>query len=411
LGVTVTYDAFLDSVRIEGPDGKADRYLDDAALNALWLTVDERCGFLPVKNFFQDVVENEAHKRSFHPVREYLAGLTWDGKLRIDNWLTTYLGAAETPYTRAVGRLCLVAAVRRIRQPGCKFDEMVILESGQGFDKSSALATLAAQAEWFSDDVSLNLKGKEAIEQLAGKWIVEVPELKGMRRGESENHKSFLSRQIDRGRQAYGRRRSEVPRQCVFIGTTNHERYLKDSTGNRRYWPVAVVKFDIQMLRRDRNQLWAEAAAAESGGESIRLDPSLYAAAAAEQELRREGDAWEDVLRDAFMDEDGNDINGRVRAEDVWRIIGVIKENRDGLRNARLGDAMRLLGWERMKNPQRRYRKRCCAYVRGDKRARKLWLLVKFDQSNGGYVVSVEDGNKANENLDQDEFDMDGVPF
>jgi hypothetical protein len=148
--------------------------------------------------------------------------------------------------------------------------------SPQGLDKSSALAVLAGNGEWFTDSLPLGADDKKVIETLKGRWIVEAAELQGLRKGDVEHLKAFLSRRIDRGRPAYGRLPIEAPRQCVIIGTTNSERYLRDSTGNRRFWPVRVARFDLDALRRDHDQIWAEAAAIEAKGESIRLDPRLY---------------------------------------------------------------------------------------------------------------------------------------
>ena len=139
------------------------------------------------------------------PVFDYLDAL-WDGKPRVDRWLTTYAGAEDSEYVRAVGALMLIAGVRRIRKPGCKFDEMLVLEQpNQGTDKSSALAVLAVNDDWFCDDLPLNTDSKGVIEALRGRWIIEVAELSGMRKAEVEHVKSLLSRRIDRARMAYGR--------------------------------------------------------------------------------------------------------------------------------------------------------------------------------------------------------------
>jgi predicted P-loop ATPase len=210
-------------------------------------------------------------------VRAYLDGLHWDGVPRIDRWLKTYGGAKDNKFIRAVGRLALIAAVRRIRQPGCVVDEMpVLVDERPGSDKSSALRALCPDPAWFTDSLPLGGGDKEAIERLVGKWIVEASEPAGLRRGDIERMKAFLSRQVDPARRAYGRFRTEVPRQCVFFGTTNEPVFLKDSE-NRRYWPVRAGRFDAAAIARDRDQLWAEAAAAEAKGESIRLDPEALA--------------------------------------------------------------------------------------------------------------------------------------
>ena len=240
LNVTLRYDLFADHALMYGlPD--LGPVLDDAAMTRLRLTIESRWRFLPGKDIFYDVVGDMARLNSFHPVREYLDGLSWDGVPRLDKWLTTYGGAEDTKYTNAVGSLLCIAAVRRVRQPGCKFDEMVVLESPtQGTEKSTTLATLAVYPSWFSDDLPLNIKGKEVIEALRGRWIMEAAELSGMSKSTIEHLKAFLSRQVDRARMAWGHIPAEVPRECVIVGTTNHEVYLKDTTGNRRYWPVRV---------------------------------------------------------------------------------------------------------------------------------------------------------------------------
>src|SRR5262249_7936760 len=183
--------------------------------------------------------------------------------------LTTYGGVEKNDYTRAVGTLWLVAAVRRVRQPGCKFDELLVLGNPtQGTDRSTALAILAVKEEWFTDDLPLNVEGKRVIEATQGKGIIEDAELNGLVRAEVEHLKSQVSRQVDHGRLAYAHLPSDVPRQFIPAGTTNPSsgKYLKDDTGNRRFWPVRCGRFNTPTLRRDRDQLWAEAAALEATG-------------------------------------------------------------------------------------------------------------------------------------------------
>lgn len=369
LGVVVRHDEFQDRLLIEGLP-ECGPLLDDRAMTRLWLLVDERFRFRPPKEFFFDVVSDEARRNRFHPVLDYLAGLQWDGQPRVDRWLAAYGGAADTPYVRAVGALLLIAAVRRLRQPGCKFDEMPVLEGDQGTNKSSALATLAVNEDWFSDDLPLNADGKRVIEALAGRWLVEAAELKGMRRGDVEHLKSFLSRQVDRARMSYDRLVSEVPRQCVIVGTTNSSQYLRDGTGNRRFWPVKIDKFDLAALRRDRDQLWAEAVAREAEGASIRLDPALWGDAAAEQEQRKIEDPLVAVLGKAL-----GDRTGKIAAADIWDLTGIPPGQRTQEHNARLGEAMRELGWERTK--LRFDGKPTWAYARGDadERGRRIVVL------------------------------------
>ncbi|WP_164681879.1 virulence-associated E family protein [Fuscovulum blasticum] len=359
LGVVVRHDLFAGRDRIDGLEGFGPP-LDDAAANRLWLLTHEQFKFRPSRDLFLTVLSDAARQNAFHPVAEYLAALRWDGIPRIGRWLATYGGADDTTYARAVGELILVAAVRRVRQPGVKFDEMLVLESPQGTNKSTALKALAVRDDWFTDDLPLNAEAKRVIEALSGKWIVEAGELKGMRQGGANHLKGLLSRTHDKARMAYDRLEREVPRQCVIVGTTNDSRYLRDTTGNRRFWPVAVTGFDLDALRRDRDQLWAEAAAREAEGAPIRLDPALWGDAAAEQDARRVEDPFYESLHVAL----GEEMAGKLKADDAWRIVGRVAGMRTQDDMERLGDAMRRLGFDRK---QRRFggNPEWC-YVRGD---------------------------------------------
>jgi hypothetical protein len=377
LGVRVAYDSFADRMLIAGLDGSEPVHLGDAELDRLYLLLDKQFGFRPGGRFYLVVVQNTAHRNSFHPVLDYLNGLQWDGRSRIDTWLRDYAGAEDTPYIRAVGRLLLIAAVRRVRQPGCKFDEMPVWESAQGLNKSQALRLLAVKDEWFSDDLPLDVDGKEVIERTCGIWIGELAELNGIKKGEIEHVKSFQSRQVDRARLAYGRVVTERPRQFVVVGTTNTERYLKDPTGNRRFWPVKIEIFDLDTLRRDRDQLWAEAAMAEAKGESIRLDKALYSAAAAEQAERVQDDPWYLVLADIL----DNDIEGKIASEQVWALVGledIGRRTQD--HNERLGNVMRALRFKRKKLRIR---------LADDKRPVKRWCYVRGDERKQLFLVPV----------------------
>ncbi len=358
LGASLEHDEFSDRSLVHGLDGFGP-HLDDKAVSRLWLAVEETFRLKVGKDRFWTIVEDMAMQNRRHPVREYLAGLRWDGRPRLDRWLVDYMGAEDSEYARAVGRIVLLAAVRRARDPGCKFDEMPVLEGPQGTRKSLAIATLAVRAEWFSDDLPLNAKSKEFIEATIGKWIVEAGELKGMRRSDVESLKSCLSRQVDRARMAYGRLPIERARQFVMIGTTNSERYLRDNTGNRRFWPVRVGEVRLSELRADRDQLWAEAAAREAQGESIRLDPALWSAAGEQQEQRRIEDPFVQRLEDVL-----GDRCGVLLAEDVWRLLAVDADRRTQDQNQRVGEAMRELGWQRTRRRVDGLMRYC--YARGD---------------------------------------------
>ena len=371
LDVTVSYDSFHDQMLIDGLEDFD--LLDDAAVERLWLLIDERYRFLPAKDFFFTVVKETARRRTFHPVRQYLNSLTWDGTERLDKWLTTYTGAIDTEYTRSVGALMLIAAVRRVRKPGCKFDEMVVLENPtQGGDKSTLLATLAEHDDWFSDDLPLNADSQRVIERTRGRWIIEAAELSGMKKADIEHLKAFLSRQCDRARMAYGRFVDDVSRQFIIVGTTNNSEYLLDPTGNRRFWPIKTEQVDIAALRRDRDQLWAEAAAREAKGESIRLARELWPAASVEQEARRTRDPWEDALanvpqtvpRYARDETTGQPVEvGQttiihqegeqqlVSSKDLLEyVLKVPVGHQDTRHSMRLAHAMKLAGWHRNPN-------------------------------------------------------------
>jgi predicted P-loop ATPase len=310
------------------------------------------------------VLNDTARLNGFHPVRDYLNGLQWDGVARLDTWLIDYAGAKDTKYTRAVGAITLIAAARRVRQPGCKFDEMLVLEQPQqGTDKSSALGVLAVREDWFSDDLPLNVEGKRVIEMLRGHWIIEAAELSGMRKADVEHLKAMLSRRIDRARMAWGRLPIEAPRQCIAIGTTNKSEYLRDTTGNRRFWPVLVQAFKLDALRRDRDQLWAEAAAREAQGESIRLAPELWPSAEEEQRQRLADDPYVTVLANHL-----GDLEGRIEAVDVWTILDLRGAQLTQEVYARAAEAMKRIGWKRPNKAgtARFDGKLMAAFVRGD---------------------------------------------
>jgi predicted P-loop ATPase len=235
-----------------------------------------------------------AEEHRYHPVRDYLDDLKWDRVERIDDWLTLYLGVDPTDYTRAVGARWLISGVARIRQPGCRADCALILEGLQGTFKSTTFQILGGA--FYSDDIA-ELGTKDASLGTAGVWIVELAELDAMGRAEVSKVKAFLSRSTDRFRPPYGRHMIWAPRQCVFGGTVNGNKYLKDETGGRRFWPVACGDVKLNELRRDRDQLWAEADARYGNGDHWWLDTKdLVNAATDEQEQRYSFDPWEPLI-------------------------------------------------------------------------------------------------------------------
>lgn len=231
-----------------------------------------------------------------HPVRDYLRGLVWDEKPRLDSFLTNYLDVKPSRYSSAVGSRWMISAVARVMRPGCQADSVLILQGPQGSFKSTALRILGG--DWFSDDIG-ELGSKDTLMQMQGKWIIELSELDALSRAEATKTKSFITRQIDNYRPPYGRASLDVRRQAVFAGTTNHDVFLKDETGNRRFWPVRVGKIDLDALRRDRDQLWAEAYERYRAGEAWHLnDPALQTEAEEQQRESLDEDVWQSEIED-----------------------------------------------------------------------------------------------------------------
>ena len=292
LGVTCAKDVFHEKLIVGGhPIAQWAGDLSDDAVQMLRHIVRQVYGLDFGERHVRDAAIQLCLRHQFNPVTDYLASLRWDGVPRIANLLPRYFGADETAFTGEVGRLMLTAAVRRARAPGCKFDQIVVLEGPEGTGKSMAIKILAGENN-FSDQRILGASDKEQQEAVTGVWLYELAELEGIRRTDVERIKQFASRTEDRARPAYGRFRIDRKRTCVFIATTNEQDYLKGTTGNRRFWPVKTSGIDLEGLERDRDQLWAEAAAGEAAHASIGLDARLWATAGAEQHERLEDDAW-----------------------------------------------------------------------------------------------------------------------
>lgn len=344
LEVRLSYDEFSEQLFYQ--NGGPPFLLDDNIRIPLRFKIEEAFRFRPSNELYKEVLVDAALRNKIHPVKEWLATLTWDQKPRLDDWLFTYgkahaLTEDQRRYIRSVGSKHLIAAVRRIREPGCKKDEMLILESSQGKTKSSAIQALCPNADWFSDSLPLGVDAQKVVEQTGGKWIIEAPELHGHRGKEVEAIKAFLSRGTDGPvRMAYAHFATHRKRQFILIGTTNKSTYLKDSTGNRRFWPVRVGAFDLVALRRDREQIWAEAAYREAQGESHFLEEDLWAVAAAEQEERRSDDPWEETIEMMINEQD------IVPVEPLWAALGMINANiRNNQHAQRVSDIMERYGF------------------------------------------------------------------
>ncbi|MDX6748795.1 VapE family protein [Geminicoccaceae bacterium 1502E] len=335
---------------------------DDIAL-AVWC--QEREVFVKPGTCAQ-AVQHVAGENEHHPVREYLDGLRWDGTPRLDTWLRDYLGvaypeheAAKVAYLKQAGRRFLISAVARVMRPGCKADHALILEGRERAGKSKAAAVLAVMADWFTDQIA-DLGTKDSAQDLRGKWLIELGELSAMKRGDVERIKAFMSRSTDHYRASYGRRSTDFPRQCVFIGSTNEDSYLASQTGNRRFWPVRVGRIDTEALRQNREQLWAEAVVAFEAGENWWLDEEVEKAAAVEQDERRMGDPWEEPIAEWLATTKLDEVS---TYDILLHALAVPHERQDAGKLKRVGAVMKqMAGWERVQ--RRRNGSRCWVYER-----------------------------------------------
>lgn len=294
-----------------------------------------------------DAVALRARERAFHPVRDYLDNLQWDGEPRIGSWLANYLGADASEYTSAVGTMFLTAMVARIFQPGCKCDYMLVLEGPQGLMKSSACAALGGS--WFSDNLPDITNAKDASQHLRGKWLIEVGEMSALSKAEAAMLKAFLTRTEERYRPAYGRQEVHEPRQCCFIGTTNDAIYLKDETGGRRFWPVKATSVDVDALLRDRDHLFAEAVHAYRAGGKWWPDATFERQhIAPEQAARLEVDAWAEPISKYLDDrlKEGGRIAVRV-GQVAAEALGMEARNIGTADQRRIAKVLTHLGWRR----------------------------------------------------------------
>lgn len=276
------YNAFTKRMEVNGPmPWDAIGFVRSAG--STWNDADQ-AGFrfycekkygLKSKESAKDAVTNYFNKNTYHPVRQYLQGLKWDRKKRVETLLIDYLGAEDTEYVRVVTRKTLVAGVKRIMEPGCKWDYMLTLTGTQGIGKSTMFQKLGHG--WYDDSLT-NVQTKDAYDQIQGVWIVEMAELTATRRADVEAVKQFISRQVDSYRKAYGEYKNDYPRECIFVGTTNDSAFLVDKTGNRRFWAVDVGRIRPRrsvwddLTESEVDQIWAEAMNIYKAGEQLYLN-------------------------------------------------------------------------------------------------------------------------------------------
>lgn len=343
---------------------------DDACLRNYFATKH----LIKGKGIIDDALQEVTQDNKFHPVREYLTGLTWDGECRLDALFIDYIGAEDTEYVRAVTRKWMCGAVARVMDPGVKFDTAIVLYGSQGLGKSLILERLGRK--WFNNSL-VDIKTKDALEQIQGSWIVELAELAPTYKNDNEIVKAFISRTSDRFRSPYGRRTEEYPRQCVFAGSTNNLMFLKDRTGNRRFWPITgdkdrKTKNSWELSKDDIDQLWAEAFVYWSEGEPLVLEGELEEEALRIQLSHTEGgelvglieeyldmllpDNWESLdiadRRDYIRNYGDDDYCGSVQRErvcalEIW--CEVMEGDRKNLQNAKAREIIDILqsikGW------------------------------------------------------------------
>jgi predicted P-loop ATPase len=342
---------------------------DDACIRNYLSTVYQIKG----KGIIDDAITEVMNQNKFHPVREYLTALNWDGTERVDSLFIDFIGAEDTPYIRAVTRKWLCGAIARVMEPGIKFDTAIVLYGEQGLGKSVILERLGGK--WFNNTLQ-DIKTKDALEQIQGAWINELAELSPTYKNDNEIVKAFLSRTTDRFRVPYGRRTEEYPRQCVFAGSTNNLLFLKDRTGNRRFWPISgnkqrKVRNSWDLSKDEVDQIWAEAFMLWANGESLVLDESLEQEAIKIQQSHTEGSELTGLIEEylsvllppnwdskdlydrrayleSYDEEKGGKPREKVCALEIW--CEVLNGNRKTLSNAKARELIDILqslqGWE-----------------------------------------------------------------
>jgi len=313
----IAWDEFAERIVIVRPcpAGEPGPWTDLADIQtAIWLQ-RSRWHLEASPELIASCVRAVAAVKSVHPLRERLNALTWDGVERIDTWTTRYLGAADTEVHREIGKRWLLGAVCRAFEPGSQVDTALILEGEQGRGKSSAARILSLG--FFTDELA-DVSSKDAAMQLHGAWIIELPELDAISRAEASKVKAFLTRRTDRYRAPYGRHVTEHPRQCVFIGTVNHNDWLRDETGGRRFLPVEVGTIDLAALRADVEQIWAEAVTRFRSGEPVyTTDERLRVLTTSHVATRFQEHPWHEIVKSYA------EMRGNVSVRECLEHVGV----------------------------------------------------------------------------------------
>ncbi len=324
--------------------------LDDVDISEAASSIEYE-GMSPDRTRVHNAIEVVAHKNKFHPAQDYFNSLVWDMKPRLDNWLTYYLGAEDdnAEYLAAIGKKWLVAGVARVFKAGCKFDHVLVIEGEQGKGKSTALKELATfgdnvEESYFTDSISItDIQNKDTIMKLQGSIIVELGELAGFSKKDDNEMKNWITSQIDEARLPYARTPTKFRRQFILSATTNSYDYLKDATGNRRYWPMKASGIDLDAIKHDKKQLWAEAVHLYKGGFYIGLNDEEASLATAAQIKRMNIDVWTLDVEKAIAQ---IPYHIPMSMERVMIEMGLMLRDRDYKSQRRIANILKMMGYQ-----------------------------------------------------------------
>jgi hypothetical protein len=351
-GVTCTWDDFRQKEYWHGHEDKSfDGEVSDASVTITRRNLDKNFNLFPSAQGTRDAVTCACRDNKSDPVLGYFAGLKWDGKPRLEKMLHVYLGAPDTLLNSAIGLKVMCAIVRRTKEPGCKYDQQLVIQGPQGAMKSTFCEDLAVFRDLYTDTGDLSGSIKDQMDIIQGKQIIEFPELAGYGRASREHNKAMLSRKVDRSRLSYGRYATDAPRRSVPIATTNEQGFLTDPTGERRFWNFTMIRYDRDAFLGNKDQLYAEAVVREPN-EKLWLDtPELKAAHDAVVATAKAPDELVDQLADLvgeIWNVDG-EKEERVSVADITAKLGLSKVDTIRLHGfgRRLADAMKTLGWRK----------------------------------------------------------------
>jgi len=341
LGKSIRLNEFTGRIEWRG------RPLQDTDIAEMRLIL-EGAGYEPAVSDVGPAVDAYAKENAYDPVKDWLDSLKWDNVPRVDTWVQDYMGALDIPVLRAFGSKFLIGAVARVYHPGCQMDNMLVLEGEQGVGKTTAVSALFGR-DYMISSIS-EFKSKEAAIALQGRWVVEVAELAALNRTDVRDVKKFITETIDQYRPVHGKQTIDRPRRCVFIGTTNEHQYLKDSTGNRRFWSVPCGIIDIPGITAARDQIWAEAVARYREGEYWHItDPETLKMATLVQADRTEEDVWGPVIDDWLASDSQINVKYFLSGDILYHALGMTRDRQSKADQMRVADHLDKRRWSSKK--------------------------------------------------------------